>query len=119
MWKKSRLITGIALSVSSFISFIFFLANVGKKKKQSTANTCLIVSIVSAISGAYLLWCEYKDECKFKICDDDYYDYCEDCDEVDCEDCCHCDELFSEDDGDVECVIDDEEDITDPPATEV
>lgn len=97
MFKRVKFIAGIALIVQAITSFILFLSFYSKKK--SASNTMLIVSCLSGLSGAWLMYDDYREN-KYKYlehcdgCLDDYDDYC-------------CEELFDEGDVDIECTIED------------
>ncbi|MBE6700826.1 MAG: hypothetical protein E7582_02925 [Ruminococcaceae bacterium] len=89
MFKKSKLIAGVALLVQSLTFLILFFVFFSRKKK--TANAYLGVSLATALSGAALLaW--YKEEEKeenellwgndWEDCDDLFEDTYND--EIDC-----------------------------------
>ena len=75
MFKKTKLIAGIALLVQSVTCVILFFSYLGKKKK--TANTFLGVGLISAIIGAFLLIWE-KEEENLSLLSEDEWDDCED-----------------------------------------
>ena len=75
MFKKTKLIAGIALLVQSVTCVILFFSYLGKKKK--TANTFLGVGLISAIIGAFLLIWE-KEEENLSLLGEDEWDDCED-----------------------------------------
>ena len=88
MFKKTKLIAGIALLVQSVTCLILFFAYLGKKKK--TANTFLGVGLLTAIAGAFLLMWEKEEENLSFLSgddwDDDYEDLFDDynVDDIDC-----------------------------------
>ncbi len=95
MFKKTKLIAGIALLVQSFTCLILFFAYLGKKKK--TANTFLGVGLLTAIAGSFLLIWEKEEENLSFLGSDDWDD---------------CDDLFDEYHvDDIDCVIHEDEDV--------
>jgi hypothetical protein len=96
MFKRTKLIAGIALLVQAVTCLVFFFIYLGKKKKA--ANTFLGVGVLAAIAGAFMLIWE-KEEENLSLLGDDWDD---------------CEDLF--DDyrvDDIDCVISDgEEDST-------
>ncbi len=93
MFKKTKLIAGIALLVQSVTCLILFFAYLGKKKK--TANTFLGVGLLTAIAGGFLLMWEKEEENLSFLSGDDW----DDCDDL-------FDEYYSDD---IDCVIHDED----------
>ena len=95
MFKKTKLIAGIALLVQSVTCIVLFFAYLGKKKR--TANTFLGVGVLTAIAGAFLLIWE-KEEENLSLLGEDDWDDCENLfddyvvDDIDC--------VISEDDSD-------------------
>ncbi len=92
MFKKTKLIAGIALMVQSVTCVVLFFANLGKKKKM--ANTFLGVGLLSAIFGALMLIWEVESE-NLSLLSDDWED----------------EDLFHDDSSsdDVDCVISDDD----------
>ena len=92
MFKKSKLIAGIALLVQSVAFLIMFFIYLGRRKKTATAF--LGVGLFSAISGAFLLIWE-KEEEDLQLLNDDWDD---------------CEDLFGDYyDDDIDCVISDDD----------
>lgn len=87
MFKKTKLIAGIALLVQSITCIVLFFVYLGKKKR--TANTFLGVGVLTAIAGAFLLIWE-KEEENLSLLGEDDWDDCEDLfddyvvDDIDC-----------------------------------
>lgn len=72
MFKRTKLIAGIALLVQSVTCIVLFFAYLGKKKR--TANTFLGVGVLTAIVGAFLLIWEKEEENLSLLGDDDWAD---------------------------------------------
>lgn len=87
MFKKIKLIAGIALLVQAVTCIVLFFAYLSKKKRM--ANTFLGVGVFAAIAGAFLLIWE-KEEENLSLLGDDPWDDCEDLfddyafDDIDC-----------------------------------
>lgn len=103
MFKKTKLIAGIALLVQSVTCIVLFFVYLGRKKK--TANTFLGVGVLTAIIGAFLLIWEREEE-NLSLLGDEPWDDCED--------------LFDDYHiDDIDCVISDSEDDIDVNSEEV
>ena len=72
MFKKTKLIAGIAFLVQSVTCLVLFFAFLGKKKR--TANTFLGIGIFGAIVGAFLLMWEKEEENLSLLTDDEWDD---------------------------------------------
>lgn len=106
MFKRTKLIAGIALLVQSVTCIVLFFAYLGKKKR--TANTFLGVGVLTAIVGAFLLIWEKEEENLSLLGEDDWSD--EDIfddyalDDIDC--------VIAEDDSDTaDVVLDDAQSV--------
>ena len=120
MKKTTKFYIGIALAAQSFISFIMFLVHL--KKNKSLSKTFLGLSVIGGLSSAYLLYTEYQlslaEKAECDCCDDDCDcdcdcccdDDCCDCEDECCCDCCEENELFSDNDCEIEVVVEGEED---------
>lgn len=96
MIKKTKLIAGIALIIQSLTFLILFFVFYSRKKKS--ANAYLGISLAAALSGAALIvWHKESEKAEERLLWGSDWEDCED--------------LFDDTlDGDIDCVIEDNED---------
>lgn len=103
MIKKTKLIAGIALLVQSLTFLVLFFVFFSRKKKS--ANAYLGVSLAAALSGAALIvWHKEDEKAEERLLWGSDWEDCED--------------LFDDTiDGDIDCVVEENEDAEEVPET--
>ncbi|MEA4832838.1 MAG: hypothetical protein VB118_09535 [Oscillospiraceae bacterium] len=107
--KNSKLIIGAALIGQAFVCFVMFLAFMKKNKGLSGAFFSL--GLLGGLSGAWMLYNEYK---AIELEKSNYDCSCDcecDCDECNDDECLDKSDLFDEEDSsDIDCSIESEDD---------